>query len=77
MKNWRYDFPHPADVIAEHAARCRNMSMSDRLEKMFGIYGFGRHMAQVRPLNDYRRLNNQAHLTWRSAMEQVFTKHEK
>jgi len=73
--NWPYQFPHPADVIAEEAERNRHLSISDRLDRMMDLYAAGRELADQTAWDRHQRLKEGAETEWRTAHLQVFKRH--
>jgi len=70
-------FPHPADVIAQDAARYRELSAVDQSRHLFGLIA-STEAFLADPLHRAKmeKLLDDAETAWRNAHRAVFASHE-
>jgi hypothetical protein len=74
--DWPYKFPHPADVIAEEAAKARGLSDEERLVRQLNLIATGRTFAGGSAAREvYRRHKDRLKADWQRAHREVFERY--
>jgi hypothetical protein len=69
-------FPHPADVIAQDAARYRRLSVEQRLDRLFAMVEAGQTLLSPQQRQIHQQLKTRAEVEWQVAQAKVAARHE-
>jgi hypothetical protein len=74
--DWPYKFPHPADVIAEEAAKTACLPFEERFMRLLDLIAAGDAIAINPTTRDaHRRLKERSEAEWQRANREVFERH--
>ena len=70
-----YRFPDPDEVIAEQARLLRELSVAQRLDRLFALVDGGRSLQSTEQRQTHLRLKNDSESDWRRIHEELFASH--
>ena len=75
--DWPYQFPHPADVIAEEAERTRHLSFEERFDRLMDVIRAGQALLDSNPAlrEAYRRHKEESEAAWQRAHREVIERY--
>lgn len=73
---WPYQFPHPADVIADEAKRTQQLSVEERMDLLLAMIGTGWALAHRSPTWVAQgRFKRRQEVEWNRAHSEAFKRH--